>query len=156
VKLDTMRVDNALALHAHQTSHGCGLRHFIDCDPAALPRISMDAAPRDVPSLLRALLQLTSDGGVHAAAWSDNVSLVHTTIDVARHCAVDRVIGLAALAGAAGGGLVVSARVSGAMAVKVARARIGWIASRSVATSLAQEICALTGITLYERAGRGV
>jgi formate dehydrogenase assembly factor FdhD len=42
------------------------------------------------------------------------------------------------------------------MAVKVARARIGWIASRSVATSLAQEICALTGITLYERAGRGV
>jgi formate dehydrogenase assembly factor FdhD len=34
------------------------------------------------------------------------------------------------------------------------RARLGWIASRSIATSLAHEIAAAHGMLLMERAGR--
>lgn len=156
VEVDPARVASAAALRSHQTQHGCGLRHFLDCDPAALPRARATVKPNDLPALLRALFQHSSDGGVHAAAYSDGSELVHVTTDVARHCAVDRVIGMAAIAGtASGGGLVLSARVSGAIAMKAARARIGWIASRSIATSLAHEICAAAGITLFERAARG-
>jgi FdhD protein len=154
VSMDAARIDAANALREHQVAKGCGLRHFLDCDVASLPRVSMKQPPRDPAALLRSLFQHASEGGVHAAAWSDGETLVHVTTDVARHCAVDRVIGLAALAGAHHGGLVVSARVSGAMAVKAARAGIGWIASRSIATTLAQELCAAAGITLYERAAR--
>ena len=93
---------------------------------------------------------------MHAAALSDGVALLHTAYDVARHSAVDRAIGLGvkADAGLHELGLVLTARVSGAIALKCGRAGIGWVASRSVATTLAHEIADAYGITVIERAPR--
>lgn len=156
VELDAARVAAIEALQRHRLAHGCGLRHYLDCDVDALPRIPPTDAPPDPAPLLRDLFRLVPAGGVHAAAYCAGAALAHVTADVARHCAVDRVIGMAALAGGTGGGgLVMTARVSGAIALKAAHSRIGWIASRSIATTLAHELCAAAGIALYERAGRG-
>ena len=48
--------------------------------------------------------------------------------------------------------LVTTARISGGMAAKAARAGLPWIASRSVPTTLALEIASLAGITVFARA----
>jgi FdhD protein len=75
---------------------------------------------------------------------------------VGRHNAVDRALGAAFLAGDGpqGCGLVLSARISGQMAMVAARAGIAWIASRSVPTRLALEIARAAGLPLIARAGR--
>lgn len=93
-------------------------------------------------------------GGHHIAALSDGHRLLAPIEDVARHSAVDKVIGRALLEGVdtAGLGLVLSARVSGEIARKAARARLGWIASRSVPTTLALEIAGAAGIDVIARA----
>ncbi|MGH7466198.1 MAG: formate dehydrogenase accessory sulfurtransferase FdhD, partial [Longimicrobiales bacterium] len=106
--------------------------------------------------LFTAAEELAPGGGMHAAGLSDGTTLFATSTDVARHCAMDRAIGLGLhehddLAGA---GIVCTARISGAMALKAVRARLGWIASRSIATSLAREIAGAYGVLLLERAGR--
>jgi FdhD protein len=159
-RVDDERVDTTLMLQRHQTLHGCGVRHFLDCDAWQIPPLPQTALPRDAGALLRALFERsaadTTDGGMHAAALSDGADLLESSYDVARHCALDRAIGAAMLAGADLGtlGLVCTARVSGAMALKAVRTRLGWIASRSIATSLAHDIAAHYGLTIIERAGR--
>jgi FdhD protein len=146
-------------LRRHQTEHGCGSRHFLDCDPSALARVEPMTQSVDAVLLLRQLFaweERETEGGVHAAALSDGVSLRQPAYDVARHCAVDRVVGAAFRDGAdlSALGLVCTARVSGAMALKAVRSRLRFVASRSVATALAHEIAAHHGLTLIERAGR--
>lgn len=156
--IDVERAAAAEALRMHQRTEGCGLRHFLDCvgpEPSRSAGPAPDAAP-----LLRELFGHTDgaarEGGVHGAAISDGSTLLHVRSDVARHCAVDRVIGAALSGGSdpSGCGLVLTARVSGAIAWKAVRARLGWIASRSIGTSLAHEICDRYGVTLVERAAR--
>jgi FdhD protein len=143
----------------HQTAHGCGIRHFIDCEPHALGHVGATTNVIDAVPLLRELFaweDRETRGGVHAAALSDGISLLEPAYDVARHCAVDRVLGsalrqrhdLAQL------GMVCTARISGAMALKAVRSGLRFVASRSVATALAHEIAAHHGLTLSERAGR--
>jgi FdhD protein len=158
-QIEPAQLDAAELVRRHQTLHGCGLRHVLDCEPFAVDPVQPPSLPIDPAPLLRALFaaagELAPDGGVHAAAISDGGTLLVTSIDVARHCAVDRVIGagLAELDDLAGLGLVCTARVSGAMALKAVRARLGWVASRSIATSLAREIADTFGLLLLERAG---
>jgi FdhD protein len=174
VQLDAAQVDLVLAAQRHRVSHGCGLRHTIDCGDAGaagaggtLPPAaasahgaSRGAAVVDSGPLFRLLFaaadEAAPDGGVHAAAVSDGRTLGHTAVDVARHCAVDRAIGLALQDGAELGalGVVLTARISGSMALKCARAGLAWAASRSVATSLAHELAAAHGLQLIERAAR--
>ncbi|HSJ10701.1 MAG TPA: formate dehydrogenase accessory sulfurtransferase FdhD, partial [Longimicrobiales bacterium] len=117
------RAAAAEALRTHQRVHGCGLRHHLDCVTPS--HHEWRGAPAsDTALLLRALFAETDeaarDGGVHGAAISDGASLLHVRADVARHCAVDRVIGAALLAGTdmTQCGLVLTARVSGAIAWK--------------------------------------
>lgn len=155
------RIEEVQRLRRHQLAHGCGARHFLDCDPDALPRADGAEAGIDAVALLRSLFAAVDEavpgGGVHGVALSAGSDLVVTACDVARHCAVDRALGAGALAGVdlATVGLVSTARISAAMALKAARCRVGWIASRSIATTLASEIAARFGIVLIERAGGG-
>lgn len=160
VMTDDALVARAEALRRHQIDHGCGLRHFIDCEPLPVrqPHDALDAAA--LVDVFRSLFATTTaaspGGGVHAAALTDGTTLRYCAIDVARHCAVDRVIGLACLAGEAPGdyGLVLTSRVSGAIALKAVRTGVRWLASRSLATPLAREIAASGGVVIHENAIR--
>lgn len=159
------------ALRTHMTGHGCGPRHFTDCEDgrAMLQRrtalvgptaVSAAPEPAALADAFRALFAIADeaspDGGVHAAALLDEAGLHHAAVDVARHCAVDRVIGIAAMAGDDPGrfGLVLTSRVSGVIASKAVLAGVGWVASRSLATTLAHDLAATVGMPLLERAAR--
>lgn len=154
------QLDAAELVRRHQTLHGCGARHHLDCDPYAVPPVRSPTLPIDAVPLLRALFaaadERAPDGGVHAAGLSDGSSLFAVATDVARHSAMDRAIGLGLRAheDLSSFGVVCTARISGAMALKAVRARLGWIASRSIATSLAHEIAEAHGLLLMERAGK--
>ena len=145
----------------HRAEQGCGLRHFVACDRSLLTAAHQPAPPDagDFAGILRELFAACDarfpDGGVHAAALWDG-GLRHQSEDVGRHNAVDRALGAAFLAGDGpqGCGLVLSARISGQMAMVAARAGIAWIASRSVPTRLALEIARAAGLPLIARAGR--
>ncbi|HEX2167117.1 MAG TPA: formate dehydrogenase accessory sulfurtransferase FdhD [Longimicrobiales bacterium] len=160
IEIDSDALESAEVVRRHQVLHGCGLRHVLDCDPHHLQPVEPPEHPIDAVPLLRSLFAASDseapDGGVHAAALSDGTSLISISIDVARHCAVDRAIGLALDSRDQLNdlGLVCTARISGAMALKAVRARLGWIASRSIATALAREIAEAYGLLLLERAGR--
>jgi FdhD protein len=161
-------IDPELEAHAraelrHRTEHGCGLLHFVHCDGGRLgPVPHLDMPPADAfPAILRELFAACDarypGGGVHAAALWDGTTLRHQAEDVGRHNAVDRAVGAAFLAGGGphGMGLVLSARVSGQMAMVAARAGLAWIASRSVPTALAAAIASAAGLPIIARAGRG-
>lgn len=94
------------------------------------------------------------DGGMHGAALvkSDRV-IVHAE-DVGRHNAVDKAIGLALIQGAdlAAHGMLVTARVSGEIARKAAHSAVGWLASRSIPTTLAVSIARTGGMPIIGRA----
>ena len=93
-------------------------------------------------------------GGIHAAAIFCPDGMVGFAEDVGRHNAVDKAIGEAARAGRvlAECGLVTSARVSGEMARKAGNAGLGWIASRSIPTTLALACAGRAGVTIVARA----
>jgi FdhD protein len=150
----------AEALRRHQITHGCGIRHVLDCAPL-LPRAAAVGVATELGASFRALFSAADEaspaGGVHAAALcSADGRLRHTSVDVARHCAVDRVLGLSLLAGddPMKFGLLLTSRVSGNIALKAVRAGVAWLASRSLATPLARELAAAAGTPLLEQAAR--
>lgn len=159
-EIDPAQLDAAELVRRHQTLHGCGVRHYLDCDPYAVPPVDSPALPIDAVPLLRSLFaaadERAPEGGVHAAGLSDGSGLLAVSTDVARHSAMDRAIGLGLRThdDLSTFGVVCTARISGAMALKAVRARLGWIASRSIATSLAHEIAEAHGLLLMERAGK--
>ncbi|HSJ05303.1 MAG TPA: formate dehydrogenase accessory sulfurtransferase FdhD [Longimicrobiales bacterium] len=161
VRADADDVARADDLRRHQLIHGCGLRHFLDCGRIA-HRQAAEEAPDGgaLAELFRELFAIADAaspaGGVHAAALCDGATLRHAAVDVARHCAVDRAIGLACVAGdePARFGLAITSRVSGLIAMKAIRANLRWIASRSVATPLAIELASAAGVGIHEQAAR--
>lgn len=98
----------------------------------------------------------SSVGGVHTGGLVVNGSLERVVEDVSRHHVVDRLVGSAVLAGAAPHDclLLVSARISGAMAAKACRSGVGAIVSRSVPTELAASVARSKGLVLVGRAQR--
>jgi FdhD protein len=158
VTLADATVQRALELRQHRLEHGCGLRHILDCITALAA--TAGTAPPALTESFRALFAAADaaapEGGAHAAAIDGTDGLRHVSVDVARHCAVDRVLGLAALAGddLAAAGLLTTSRISGAMALKAVNAGLPWVASRSIATPLAREIAEAAGVRLLERAAR--
>ena len=88
----------------------------------------------------------------------DEGILVDVVEDVSRSAVVDKIVGAALLAGEPPGTpgtlLLLSGRISGTIAAKLARAGIAAAATISIPTTLAVEIAARSGVTLVGRARR--
>lgn len=151
----------------HRAWHGCGLRYLLDCRPDLLPERGDDdsagatlpvPALAAFPDLFRELFARSpsreTTGGHHTVALTDGSSLTHLHEEVGRHNGTDKAIGSALLAAdpLPRLGMLTTARISGLMAEKAARAGLAWVASRSVPTSLAVEIAAAAGLPLIARA----
>lgn len=137
-------------------------------DDAPLPEGTTVRAPEvvagmvDNPSALRDLFSSMFDraelrersGGVHTGALVLGGEIVLVREDVSRHCVVDKLIGGAMLDGLflERALLILSGRISGAIAAKGARAGLAAMATMSIPTTLAAEIAAKAGMTLFGRA----
>jgi FdhD protein len=144
----------------HRGQHGCGILYYLDCAPETIRR-PWPSEPPELPlfadlfaQLYSAEHELPETGGMHSAALTSEATLAYVAHDVGRHNAVDKVIGLALLAGdeLTQFGLVLTARISGEIALKAARARLAWVASRSIPTSLALRIARNANLSLIGRA----
>jgi FdhD protein len=143
---------------------GCGAVTTILGSMRGLPRIT-SAPPEMDTARTRALFKelfargerYKETGGVHAAALTDGVTLLHHAEDIGRHNAVDKVMGSALQAGRNPEGLVllVTGRISGELAHKAARARIALVATPSVPSTIAVDIAKAAGMTLVGRAVSG-
>ena len=145
----------------HRSWNGCGLRHLLDCRPDLLPERDDVLTVPDLaafPELFRELFDRSpsrkTTGGHHTVALTDGEILVHLYEVIGRHNGVDKAVGGALLAAddLRGLGLVTTARISGQIAEKAARAGVAWVASRSVPTTLAVEIAEAAGMPLIARA----
>lgn len=147
----------------HRQWHGCGLRYLLDCrsdllperdDEAVLPVPELDTFPALFRELFDRSPSRRTTGGHHTTALTDGARLVHVYEVVGRHNGADKAIGGALLSAddLRGLGLVTTARISGEMAEKAARAGLAWVASRSVPTTLAVEIATTAGLPLIARA----
>jgi FdhD protein len=160
-RVPELRFERAMAELHHRTDHGCGLLHFVNCEADALRRTRAVALPDATTTAdqLRALFaacdEFSPAGGVHGAALHAGPQpSAALAVDVSRQSAVERVLGGAFLAGLdlSGHGLVLTARISGHIALAAARAGVAWVASRSVATSLAVSLSAAAELPLITRA----
>lgn len=140
---------------------GCGSVAVFLADPATAPAGAPSGEPPDGGSLRRQFKTLFAagaryqdTGGIHAAALSTGTDLLHHAEDIGRHNAVDKVIGAALLhdRSPAGLGLLVTGRISAELAFKAARARVAWIATPSVPSTLAGTIARRSGMMLVGRA----
>jgi FdhD protein len=144
----------------HRAQHACGLLYYLECAPDTLRRPWMAELPAAsaFTELYRQLFAAAEEhhesGGMHSAALSDGTATLYHAHDVGRHNAVDKAIGLAVLAGDNLGdyGLIVTSRISAEIALKAARAGLGWVASRSIPTSLALRIAQVATLPLISRA----
>lgn len=147
----------------HRRAHGCGLRFLVTCRPDLLP-VRPPGSPEPeaaaFPELFRALFDRSpsrdTTGGHHTVALVGPDGLLHVHEEVGRHNGVDKAIGGAILARdpLPRLGLLTTARISGEIAEKCARAGLAWVASRSVPTSLAVEIAGAAGLPILARAAR--
>lgn len=140
---------------------GCGAVATYLADPGSLPAGS---APGNLPTpdVLKQLFKTMfaqgaryrDTGGIHAAALTDGFALVAHAEDIGRHNAVDKVVGASLLEGRRleGLGLLVTGRISAELAAKAARARLAWVATPSVPSTLAIRIARRTGMVLIGRA----
>ncbi len=143
---------------------GCGAVSVFLADPSTTPRGTPRGDPPP-PDVLRGLFKelfargtrYQTTGGIHAAALTDGATLLHHAEDIGRHNAVDKVIGGALLARrpVADRALLVTGRISAELAFKAARARLAWIATPSVPSTLAGTIAQRAGMTLVGRAVSG-
>jgi FdhD protein len=143
---------------------GCGAVTTILGSLSSLPRRSVTAPDLDLVrtrALFKELFargeRYKETGGIHAAALTDGEQLLHHAEDIGRHNAVDKVIGAALLEGRTLEGLtlLVTGRISGELAFKAARARLGAVATPSVPSTLAVEIAKSAGTLLVGRAVSG-
>lgn len=154
VRLPEPDVVRAEAERRHRQEHGCGVLHFATCEPGALRANRGKVPDGDWAALFSELRDAHGDSGLHAAALSDGTALEHRVEDIGRHNAVDKVIGAALLAreSPARRGLVVSACVSGDMALKASRAGLAWIATPLAPTTLALTIARSAGLAILANA----
>jgi FdhD protein len=89
-------------------------------------------------------------GGVHNAALCKGGGVIFFSEDIGRHNALDKVIGLALLAGLPREDtlVVTSGRISSAVVAKMVRAKVPVLVSRSAPTSEAARLAEAFGITL--------
>lgn len=114
------------------------------------------------PDRLRELFQAMFEGaalrertgGIHTGALVERGEVRCVREDVSRHCVVDKLIGQTVIAGSDLDAAVIllSGRISGAIAAKAARAGVAALATMSIPTTLAAEIAGRAGMTLIGRA----
>ena len=147
----------------HRQWHGCGLRYLLDCRPDLLPEREperhlpvpeIDAFPELFRELFDRSPTRKTTGGHHTTALTDGEILVHLYEVIGRHNGADKSIGGALLSAddLPGLGLLTTARISGQIAEKAARAGLAWVASRSVPTTLAVGIAEAAGMPIIARA----
>lgn len=160
--MGSIEVDAAagrVALRAPATD----LRRAPDPPPEGPPRApELVGAFAANPDALRELFQAMFDeaalrertGGIHTGALVEGGQVRCVREDVSRHCVVDKLIGRAALAGTELDAAVIllSGRISGAIAAKAARAGVAAMATMSIPTTLAAVIAGRAGLTLIGRA----
>jgi FdhD protein len=122
-----------------------------------IPRVEIpqvDAFAELFRDLFSAVDAHHESGGMHAAALAANGTLAFEAEDVGRHNAVDKVIGMAVIAGAdiANHGMLVSSRVSGEIARKAGSCVVAWLASRSIPTTLAVNTARMLSMPIIGRA----
>jgi FdhD protein len=128
--------------------------------PARAPGLvgALAANPDALHDLFQAMFERAAlrerTGGIHTGALVEEGEVRCVREDVSRHCVVDKLIGHAALAGSAldGATILLSGRVSGAIAAKAARAGVAALATMSIPTTLAARIAGRAGVTLIGRA----
>ena len=140
---------------------GCGAVATYLAEPGSLPTHPVIGTPPATDTLRQLFKSMFAQGrryrdtgGIHAAALTDGLSLLAHAEDIGRHNAVDKVIGASLLAGRRleGLGLLVTGRISAELAAKAARARLAWVATPSVPSTLAIRIAQRTGMILIGRA----
>jgi FdhD protein len=143
---------------------GCGAVTTILGSMGDVPRRRGLIPPLDIArmrQLFKALFargeRYKETGGIHAAALTDGVELLHHAEDIGRHNAVDKVLGAAIQAGRSPADLVllVTGRISGELAYKAARARIAVVATPSVPSTIAVDIARAAGMVMIGRAVSG-
>ena len=164
-QVPTERYDGVEAADRRRVlASGCGAVTTILGSLSSLPRRTAAPPELDLPrtrALFKELFargdRYKDTGGIHAAALTDGDRLLHHAEDIGRHNAVDKVIGAALLDGRALEGLIllVTGRISGELAFKAARARLGAVATPSVPSTLAVEIARGAGTLLIGRAVSG-
>ncbi len=160
VQVPTAGVTRVGILHRHIREDGCGLMHYVTCEPELMCRDRTDPLPEapQLQALFRSLFEAGDaaypDGGMHTAALALNDRILCVTSDVGRHNAVDKAIGRGLLSGydLSSAGLLITARISGAIAVKAARSCVAWVASRSIPTTLAVSIAGAAHMPIIARA----
>lgn len=161
VTIPDERVAVGIEERDHRAWNGCGLRHLLDCRRDLLPErndVLPVPDPGVFPELFRELFEHSpsrkTTGGHHTVALTDGEILIHLYEVIGRHNGVDKSIGGALLAADTlrGLGLMTTARISGQIAEKAARAGVAWVASRSVPTTLAVEMAGAAGMPLIARA----
>lgn len=154
VRLPEGAAADGACLREHRGREGLG--HVLRCDRCAA-LLARGDAPLPADDTLRDLLAriFGPAPGVHAAGLAGAHDIALRVQDVGRHSAVDRLLGAALRQGLDPRdlGLVTTARVSGEIAFKAARAGLAWVASRSVPTTLALDVAALVGLPIVARAG---
>lgn len=105
----------------------------------------------------RAPLRDVAGGGLHTGARVSRGTVVDVAEDVSRSAVVDKLVGAALLAGESldGALFLLSGRISGPIAAKLARAGVAAAATISIPTTLAVEIASRAGVSLVGRARRG-
>jgi len=95
-------------------------------------------------------------GGIHTGALVFDGQVRTVREDVSRHCVIDKLIGAALHEGLRleDCQVLLTGRVSGSIATKLARAGVPVVATMSVPTTLAGSIAGKAGITIIGR-GRG-
>ena len=143
---------------------GCGAVTTILGSLSALPRRKSALPPIDLQKMRALFKELFArgthykeTGGIHAAAITDGETLFYHAEDIGRHNAVDKVIGAAILDGRSPEDLIllVTGRISGELAFKAARARMGLVATPSVPSTMAVDIAKATGMGIVGRAVSG-
>ncbi|TET64548.1 formate dehydrogenase accessory sulfurtransferase FdhD, partial [Candidatus Aerophobetes bacterium] len=111
-------------------------------------------SPDEITELMRKLQNRSrlyrSTGGAHTAALSDREDILILAEDIGRHNAVDKVLGQCILDSIALDDKIIltSGRVSSEIVLKIVRARIPVVISRSAPTMLGAKLASHLGVTL--------
>jgi FdhD protein len=140
-------------------SSGCGMAANISGSLFDITQYSkvnsrLSIAPDEITELMKKLQHRSrlyrSTGGAHTAALSDREDILILAEDIGRHNAVDKVLGQCILDSIAMDDKIIltSGRVASEIVLKVVRARIPVVISRSAPTMLGAKLASHLGVTL--------